>query len=755
MRLKRRELSLLCSMLAAVAAIATSDCSGQMGSPEDGGGDGDGDTDGDGDGDGDGDTDADADGDGDTDGDADADTDTDVDGDADDPCPFACDGRECGDDGRGGSCGSCPAGRSCSLDGRCEGCVTRCEPPPSRACWGPEDCPGGFCAVPGPPGDTMGFCVTPPQVPWSCPDDGALTDNEVDNGVRCLYLARECRDAPPDTDVVMRRGDRCRWFPLAARDPSDCEERGVPCSYTGGLWRVNPPLVAACGDDGCGGSCGDCPEGRTCSLGECILGQPLPHDEAWAMHAINEFRTSPEPVPFLCNHHEDGTEAFPDPGPIPPSRLSADMVIGARFFAQHVIEWRAATGEGFCAHHDPIDNAKIYFPYNYLGEVGAQNCWCNTVPPDAAPITGDIWHCGSMLIHDATEWGLGHVDWDISPLDGYQVQDIGTDHAYLPFIIENEAPATTSRDVEVFVLGQGVPGRPTRFMGRVIDVQLSEDPCFAGAEWLAWEPTLRFEVSAGEGRKVVYARARDAQGRTSVTWDSIYLGPDPATLDSLAEGIRRIRSVRLPPLSHEGCTGFQYGLGAFIEAETAGVWWGHREEVEDPDASGGRALDLFAPGETVGLATVWTGPRDVPVGGGTLYVRLKVGDIATDDIAASLSFREDSGGPVGSLRIPASSFHAADTYQWFALPFRRDHPRSIFYIEFEAYQEGCLIDVIEVFSATLPLADTQRAPGVTLDFEHTNYRGREIQIRFVDCDDEPYLDGPRINPYCSVCAPES
>ena len=45
-------------------------------------------------------------------------------------CPsFAarCDGRACGNDGFDGSCGTCPAGQHCSLDGQCEACTPSCD----------------------------------------------------------------------------------------------------------------------------------------------------------------------------------------------------------------------------------------------------------------------------------------------------------------------------------------------------------------------------------------------------------------------------------------------------------------------------------------------------------------------------------------------------------------------------------------------------------------------------------------------------
>ena len=67
-------------------------------------------------------------------------------------------------------------------------------------------------------------------------------------------------------------------------------------------------------------------------------------------------------------------------------------------------------------------------------------------------------------------------------------------------------------------------------------------------------------------------------------------------MSSFDEGIRRIRSLRLPALSKDGYDAFEYSMGQYREAEDTGVWWGYREAVDDPDASGGKALKLAKAG---------------------------------------------------------------------------------------------------------------------------------------------------------------
>jgi hypothetical protein len=105
-----------------------------------------------------------------------------------------CAGRECGDDGCGGSCGSCEAGFLCQ---------------------------NGYCA-----------CVT-------------------DVHAVCCASSVCWADSCADVSVVV------------AECPYGCE--GATC-----LPCVPSCDGRACGDDGCDGSCGVCPQGLDCEEGACV-----------------------------------------------------------------------------------------------------------------------------------------------------------------------------------------------------------------------------------------------------------------------------------------------------------------------------------------------------------------------------------------------------------------------------------------------------------------------------------------------------
>jgi subtilase family serine protease len=89
-------------------------------------------------------------------------------------CTPQCSGKQCGSDGCGGVCGTCPSGESCNSAGQCvAGCTPQCT---GKQC-GPDGCGGvcGTCAS----GDTCnstGQCVAqcvPSCQPWQhCGNDG-------------------------------------------------------------------------------------------------------------------------------------------------------------------------------------------------------------------------------------------------------------------------------------------------------------------------------------------------------------------------------------------------------------------------------------------------------------------------------------------------------------------------------------------------------------------------------------------------------
>jgi formylglycine-generating enzyme required for sulfatase activity len=185
------------------------------------------------------------------------------------PCVPACGGKTCGDDGCGGSCGSCQAGAICLTD-RCV-CLSQ----DHFVCSGSAVYWADSCGVPGakvsdcPYGCAGGECLacSPSCVGKACGSDGCggscggCVDGKVCSGGQCLCLAQ---------DHVVCSGAAVYWA-------DSCGALGaklVDCPYgcQGGACKPCQPSCAgkACGDDGCGSPCGTCGGGSVCQAGQCV-----------------------------------------------------------------------------------------------------------------------------------------------------------------------------------------------------------------------------------------------------------------------------------------------------------------------------------------------------------------------------------------------------------------------------------------------------------------------------------------------------
>ncbi len=186
-------------------------------------------------------------------------------------CTPICEERACGDDGCGGSCGTCDEGYSCQ-DYACEmdACVPDCE---GKEC-GEDGC-GELCGVCAEGEDCEDFICEPgPCVPdcedKECGDDGCGEPcGSCDEGESCQDFACEPGPCIPDCDGKECGDDGCGEPCGVCDEGEDCEvftcEPG-PC--------VPDCDGKACGDDGCGDVCGDCPEGIDCVEGACVAEGP-------------------------------------------------------------------------------------------------------------------------------------------------------------------------------------------------------------------------------------------------------------------------------------------------------------------------------------------------------------------------------------------------------------------------------------------------------------------------------------------------
>ena len=167
----------------------------------------------------------------------------------------SCDGKVCGDDGCGASCGDCLPGYGCQ-SGACV-CLPKCE---GKAC-GPDGC-GATCGdcLPG-YGCQGGLCSCLPQCAGrQCGNDGC---------------GGTCGDCLPGYGC---QDGQCTCLPNCQGKVCGQDGCGGSCGSClagygcqGGQCLCLPNCAGkVCGSDGCGGSCGDCAPGSTCQGGQCL-----------------------------------------------------------------------------------------------------------------------------------------------------------------------------------------------------------------------------------------------------------------------------------------------------------------------------------------------------------------------------------------------------------------------------------------------------------------------------------------------------
>ena len=170
-------------------------------------------------------------------------------------CIPACIGKECGPDGCSGNCGVCPEDHHCSADGKCK--PGPCQPQCADKDCGLDGC-GGLCG--------------------NCNDGTWCTQDVCDDG-QCLYpiISMHCLiDEICRPMGITAPGEPClhcdpalsqeKWSPL--EDQTQCGFGNV-CVAGECCDHAAHCVGLTCGDDGCGGNCGECDEPWFCDGGNC------------------------------------------------------------------------------------------------------------------------------------------------------------------------------------------------------------------------------------------------------------------------------------------------------------------------------------------------------------------------------------------------------------------------------------------------------------------------------------------------------
>lgn len=165
------------------------------------------------------------------------------------------------------------------------------------------------------------------------------------------------------------------------------------------------------------------------------------------------------------------------------------------------------------------------------GAVVGENFWIGTgTPQDALDwFLNDPSHRENILSTRYREIGIGVATDDAGKV--YYVLDFGARPNVLPIFINDGAPTTDSPQVAIRLTNEDAypQGEGTAFMGRAVEVRISNTPDFRDASWQPWEPLLPWTIPAEPGEHWVYVQFRDGAGRTAGAADSIILVPKGTT----------------------------------------------------------------------------------------------------------------------------------------------------------------------------------------------------------------------------------
>jgi hypothetical protein len=206
-------------------------------------------------------------------------------------CSPNCTGKECGADGCGSTCGTCPGGLSCNAQGICSNaCITSCT---GKEC-GADGCGGecGICA-PGFKCTPAGLCVnssgcTPQCSGKDCGSDSCggscgqcANGQSCDASGHCTTVAGGSCGSLTFEGECDNTGKKALWCEAGVPQEQDCTTYGpnYVCSWiddeTGYFCTDQCNANCAgkqCGSDGCGSTCGQCGEGQTCNAaGQCTV----------------------------------------------------------------------------------------------------------------------------------------------------------------------------------------------------------------------------------------------------------------------------------------------------------------------------------------------------------------------------------------------------------------------------------------------------------------------------------------------------
>ncbi len=197
--------------------------------------------------------------------------------------------------------------------------------------------------------------------------------------------------------------------------------------------------------------------------------------------------------------------------------------------AQRHADDLAATGSASHIGSDGSSPAQRIAKAGYVawgeGEVIGEVFWIGYGGPEAALewFLADPEHRETILSSRFREVGIGVA----TGAEGQTcfVLDFGARPNVLPIFINDGAATTESPQVAIRLTNEEAypQGQGTTFMGRAIEVRISNTPDFDDLPWQPWEPLAAWTLPETPGEHIVYVQFRDGAGRTAASADAIQL----------------------------------------------------------------------------------------------------------------------------------------------------------------------------------------------------------------------------------------
>lgn len=406
-----------------------------------------------------------------------------------------------------------------------------------------------------------------------------------------------------------------------------------------------------------------------------------------------------------------------------PLRWNQELTQSARAFAEDVVANQPAS---YCGHIDsagrtPGERMRLA-GYTKLAAWG-ENSVCGYTTPEAAVrawMNSDL-HRKNLLDSRYRELGVGYALSSVQR--GYIAADLALDSSYAPVIIENEAPATTTRTVRLYIYDQATRAGFTG-QGASVEMMIANDPDFTDAIWQPYAAETTWTLSEGDGWKRVYVKTRDALGRTTVAQDSIYLGASLPRAELTFAGASHFGvGFRLEQIDAGGWPQVQFSMD-WVGDDSDPYFTVSGERFVDAAAIGGMAARLASGGN----ATVWSSGylATLPA---TAYFRLKVSDNRATREVVRLRV-SGTGGDVGVRVLRGVDFVAADSYQEFAVPYHPGSGATSITFRIDRLDAAEVVfDAVALYTAAVPVA----AP-LQWQAPENYWRSYGVQARFVDAD---------------------